>query len=310
MRFSEGARPVGALLIGAIAAAAASATVVRMNYTVGGVAYGSADFRLYDAAMPRSVANFLGYFDRYGGTFIHRNPRNTSIPGFDGRGGPGGNFVVQGGGFEFVPPASAPGIPTDPPILDEPGGGVQGISNTRGTLSNAKSGPDTVTSQWFVNLSDNSFLDSPSRSDGGFAAFGRVLGDGMQLFDSIDQLEKRDLDGSNGSLFNDVPVGDPEDPLATLVILDSVEVLDVPAGDYNFDGMVDAADYTVWRDSQNSTTLAEADGNGDGVVNNADLAIWRNSFGMSASAVATSIPEPTAAVLLAFAATLGHRRRA
>lgn len=297
----------------ALGAPKADATVVRMNFTIGGEAYGSADFRMFDSAMPVSVANFLNYFDRYPGTFIHRNTRNPL-------GQPDGNFVVQGGGFEFVPPNSAPAIATDPPIADEPGGGVQGISNLRGTLSNAKSGPNTVTSQWFVNLDNNSFLDSPARSDGGFAAFGRVLGDGMVVFDAIDLLDKRDLDppqfegGYNPPTFNDVPVGDFSDPLATLVVLSSIEVLDNPDGDYNFDGTVDSADYVVWRDTLGSELLLEADGDGSGVVDAADYQLWRDNFGAtsgSLSAGGSAAPEPAAAALAGLGLTgcLTRRRR-
>ena len=289
-----------AVLILAIASET-SATVIRMNYTVGGSAFGSADFRMFDTAMPNSVANFLGYFDRYPGTFIHRNPRGAGV------GGAGGNFVVQGGGFEFVPPSSAPSITLDASIPDEPGGGVQGISNLRGTLSNAKSGPDTVTSQWFINLGDNSFLDSPARSDGGFAAFGRVIGNGMVVFDAIDLLQKLDLDGSGSSLFNDVPVGDVNDALGSLVILQSITVLSNPDGDYNFDGTVDAADYTVWRNTLGSTTLVEADGNGNGVVDAADFTVWQSNFG-SGSSTATTVPEPTTVSLLLLALAGSTRR--
>lgn len=281
------------------------ATIVRFEFSVAGQPFGIADFRLFDTAMPRSVANFLGYLDRYEGTFIHRNPRNVF-------GRPGGNFVVQGGGFEFVPPASAPRIPLDPPILDEPGGGMQGISNLRGTLSNAKSGPDTVTSQWFVNLDDNSSLDSPLRPDGGFAAFGRVLGNGMDVFDAIDLLPKRDLDPGKKEdmLFNDVPVGNFNNPLGTLVIVESISILDLPAGDYNFDGVVNLADYSIWRDTLGSTTIADADGNGNGVVDAADYTIWAASFGQTSTAngrlATVGVPEPTSIVMVAGLLLFGY----
>lgn len=134
----------------------------------------------------------------------------------------------------------------------------------------------------------------------------------MVVYDAIDQLEKRDLDGSGSSLFNDVPVGDFSDPLSTLVILDSVSILDFPDGDYNFDGIVDAADYAVWRASLGSTIEAEADGNGDGVVDQADYLMWRQNYGLTTSTAAlVATPEPAAAGLafLACLTMFGRRGR-
>jgi hypothetical protein len=68
-------------------------------------------------------------------------------------------------------------------------------------------------------------------------------------------------------------------------------------GDYNGDGAVNAADYTVWRDTRNSTTNSAADGNNDGVVDTVDYGIWKANFGASAGSAAgldfTAVPEPT-----------------
>jgi hypothetical protein len=52
-----------------------------------------------------------------------------------------------------------------------------------------------------------------------------------------------------------------------------------PHGDFNLDGMVDSADYTLWRDTMGSTTDLAADGNGDGVVDHADYDVWRDDTG-------------------------------
>jgi beta-glucanase (GH16 family) len=70
-------------------------------------------------------------------------------------------------------------------------------------------------------------------------------------------------------------------------------------GDYNADGMVDAADYTVWRDTlgQSDFGLA-ADGSGNGTVDEADYQIWRENFAASAATAAGAVPEPSAAGLL------------
>jgi len=73
-----------------------------------------------------------------------------------------------------------------------------------------------------------------------------------------------------------------------------------PPGDYNLDGTVNAADYTLWRDTlgQSRAGLA-ADGNGSGVVDIADYVIWKTNFGSGASVEAASfaIPEPSTVVL-------------
>lgn len=78
-------------------------------------------------------------------------------------------------------------------------------------------------------------------------------------------------------------------------------------GDYNADGSVDAADYTVWRDSLGSLGELSADGNGDGMANQADYQIWRQAYRAQLSSgsntpetFASALPEPTS--LACFAA--------
>ena len=130
---------------------------------------GTIPLELYPNMAPVTVQNFLDYKNDgdYDGSLVHR-----SVPG----------FVIQGGGFREVAGAYA-SIPLDPPIANEPC-----LSNTRGTLAMARLGgdPDSATSQWFINLSDNLSLDF---TDGvGFTAFGRVVGDGMTVADAIAAL--------------------------------------------------------------------------------------------------------------------------
>lgn len=89
------------------------------------------------------------------------------------------------------------------------------------------------------------------------------------------------------------------------------------AGDYNHNGTVDAADYTLWRDTlgQSGIGLA-ADGNGNGVVDGADYDIWRMHYGQSASGgsaagPSAAVPEPSSWwMLLAGILTLCSRRQA
>jgi hypothetical protein len=86
-------------------------------------------------------------------------------------------------------------------------------------------------------------------------------------------------------------------------------------GDYNHDGIVDAADYTVWRDTLGSTTDLRADGNDNGVIDQGDFAIWKANFGNhagsgSGSAATDAVPEPSTMAIVLVGATLLAGRRA
>jgi hypothetical protein len=92
------------------------------------------------------------------------------------------------------------------------------------------------------------------------------------------------------------------------------------AGDYNADGTVDAADYTVWRDTLGQVVTAHsgADGDGSGTVDAGDYTVWVNNFGrtvhISSPGIGAAVPEPATAMLvfqmLGLCAILyGSRRR-
>ncbi|MBT4887597.1 MAG: hypothetical protein HON07_10340, partial [Planctomycetaceae bacterium] len=125
-----------------------------------------------DANTPLTNANFLSYVNNgaYDNTIFHRSVND---------------FVLQGGGFtaptaDANQPSSDPiAIPTTGTVQNEPGN-----QNTRGTIAMAKLGgqPDSATSQFFFNVSDNSFLDS---DNGGYTQFGQVLGSGMTTVDLL-----------------------------------------------------------------------------------------------------------------------------
>jgi len=142
------------------------------------------------------------------------------------------------------------------------------------------------------------------------------VGSGMSVVDSIAGLQFYDLDGTSGGTFDAVPLTTPSIP-SGFVVVNSVSVLNYQAGDYDFNGTVNSADYTVWRNNFGSTTNASADGNGDGVVNTRDYVVWRNTLGQSggpgsgAAELGSAVPEPSAA-FLAFWGTIpffAKRRR-
>ncbi|CAN0354792.1 unnamed protein product, partial [Ectocarpus sp. 4 AP-2014] len=75
-------------------------------------------------------------------------------------------------------------------------------------------------------------------------------------------------------------------------------------GDFNSDGVVDAADYTVWRDTEGETGMTPysgADADGDGQVTETDHAAWKANFGATAPAEPAAVPEPTTLLLVAAA---------
>lgn len=125
---------------------------------------GDATIEFFDAEAPVTVENFLQYVDDgfFDGTIFHR-----VIPG----------FVLQGGGFTTDMKQKK----TRPPIKNEAG---NGLKNERGALSMARTHDiNSATSQFFINLKGNAFLDHGTR-DFGYAVFAKVT-NGMEIIDRI-----------------------------------------------------------------------------------------------------------------------------
>ena len=142
--------------------------------------HGDISVELFDDKAPITCDNFRQYIrdGHYAGTIFHR-----VIP----------NFMIQGGGMD----ADMTQKPTRDPIKNE---ADNGESNARGTLAMARTMVvDSATSQFFINLRDNDFLDHGTR-DFGYAVFGRVS-DGMDIVDAIAGVPT----GSQGG-HQDVPV--------------------------------------------------------------------------------------------------------
>lgn len=142
--------------------------------------HGDIAVELFEDKAPITCENFLEYVKagHFDGTIFHR-----VIP----------NFMIQGGGMDEALQAKA----TRAPIKNE---ADNGEANARGTLAMARTGVvDSATSQFFINLRDNDFLNHGSR-DFGYAVFGRIT-DGMDVVDTIAEVTT-----GNKSGHQDVPV--------------------------------------------------------------------------------------------------------
>jgi len=172
-------------------------TNVDMDPAKPGIQAGHIVLELYDGLAPVTVQNFLTYLTGATAktgledTFFHR-----LVSG----------FVLQGGGFKDTSPGTH--IQTGPDVHNEYGGGTNPLlSNTLGTIAMAKTGigPNTATSEWFVNLADNS--SNLNNQNGGFSVFGKVTDASMAVINKIASLTAVDISAVTGnSALTNVPV--------------------------------------------------------------------------------------------------------
>lgn len=156
---------------------------------------GTLRIELDEQKAPKTVENFLAYVQKghYDGTIFHR-----VIKG----------FMIQGGGF-------APGMdqkPTDTPITNEAN---NGLKNDHYTIAMARtSAPHSATAQFFINTTDNDFLNfrSESPQGWGYAVFGRVVA-GQDVVDNIEGVKT----GRSG-MHADVPLDDVVIEKVTVVV--------------------------------------------------------------------------------------------
>lgn len=133
------------------------------------------------AKSPKTVKNFLTYVeeDTYVNTIFHR-----VIKG----------FMIQGGGYT----KDYKEKPTHKPVQNE---SDNGLKNLRGTIAMARTNdPHSATSQFFINVADNTFLDYRKPSNWGYAVFGKVI-EGMDVVDKIQHTAT----GKGGPFSQDVP---------------------------------------------------------------------------------------------------------
>ena len=143
---------------------------------------GAITIELFEDKAPETVANFLKYTSdgKYRETIFHR-----VIP----------NFMIQGGGHL----QDMSQIDTFDPIINESN---NEISNKKGTIAMARtSSPNSATSQFFINLRDNEFLDKVNAADGvGYCVFGQVV-EGMEIVEQIGVVPT-----GNNAGHSDVPI--------------------------------------------------------------------------------------------------------
>lgn len=148
--------------------------------------FGAITVELLEQEAPKSVANFLQYArdGHYDGTIFHRVIDN---------------FMIQGGGFDSDFNQKS----TRDPIENE---ADNGLENARGTLAMARTNdPHSATSQFFINVVDNTFLNHRNKLSGqtwGYAVFGRVT-DGMDVVDQIKSVAT-----TTRGMHRDVPAED------------------------------------------------------------------------------------------------------
>jgi peptidyl-prolyl cis-trans isomerase A (cyclophilin A) len=236
-----------------------------------------------DSVAPVSVANFLQYVNAgyYDSSMIHRTTLQTT-PTFG---------VVQGGGYDD----QASPIPQFAPIVNE-----YHLANRRGTLAMARTAnPDSATSQWYFNTTDNS---TPLAPPNPFAVFGWAVGTGMSTIDAIAALPTFPYAPPFGEVplqnFTQTDFLNGVNPLPHLVLLDSVTVVanhpsfqnPLDPFDVNNDGVATAVDQLLIVNhlvlygphamdaSYVGTTYQYLDTNGDGQVSELDLVPEPSTF--------------------------------
>lgn len=154
--------------------------------------HGKIKIELNAEKAPKTVANFLAYVNDgfYTNTIFHRV--------IDG-------FMIQGGGFE-------PGMkqkPTNGTVENE---AKNGLTNVKYSLAMARtSDPHSASAQFFINLTNNSFLDFPGQDGWGYCVFGNVV-EGMDVVDKIKGVKT-----TRSGMFQDVPAED--------VVIEKAEVV-------------------------------------------------------------------------------------
>jgi cyclophilin family peptidyl-prolyl cis-trans isomerase len=216
----------------------AGATVVQMQ-----TAYGEIEVNLFDDTTPATVLNFLEYVNdgSYDNSLVHR-----SI----------GNFITQGGGYYLDEALTRSSVTKKTPVINEPI-----YSNVRGTIAMAKLGcqPNSATSEWFINLADNSGnLDT---QNSGFTVFGQLTENSLAVLDAIAALPTYNL----GSPLSSTPLsGISQDDSEALTLDNFVFIEAMTVVDPNLNSAEDLipAQNTLIANSNNSDCESNDDSGG------------------------------------------------
>lgn len=232
-------------------------------------------------------------------------------------------FIQQGGQFDGA--ASAGGTVADDYGWD------YGEVNSGQSLFYDLSVPDfhsdgvlSVVLAWNVEITDTNSGSqfSPTQSlanldlklwDSTGAPLDAVLATSVSTKDNVEHVYLTGLDAGDYTIEVLSTSGDRDFGLAWRLDYEAPYRV---TGDYNEDGVVDAADFTLWRDTVGSTSNLAADGDLNGVVDQGDYDLWRTAYGSlhtppgAVSATLAAVPEPATLTMLAGAAMiLGRRRR-
>lgn len=201
-----------ALSTSALISFQAAATVVEIRTNMGNIS-----INLFDEETPETVENFLEYVNAgaYANNVVHRSEPE---------------FVIQAGGFNYNNTLPLDNVATGVSVINEPE-----LSNVRGTIAMAKQAgdPNSATSQWFINLADNS--QNLDVQNGGFTVFGQIIGDGLDVADAINELPRFNLGGAANSIplmnYSDTDAANGQDPngdnfviISDIVVTDSTTV--------------------------------------------------------------------------------------
>ena len=179
-----------ALIVALFSLAAAANPSVELKTSAGNIT-----IELYADKAPKTVENFLAYVKDgfYGGTIFHRVI---------------GNFMIQGGGFD----RNYAEKPTHPPVQNK---AANGLKNDLGTIAMARTpNPHSASSQFFINLKNNDFLNfrEPTPQGFGYTVFGKVTS-GMETVAKIAAMPT----GPGGPFPTDAP--------RTMVVIESATLL-------------------------------------------------------------------------------------
>ena len=153
--------------------------------------FGSLVLELNEKAAPITVKNFESYVSKgfFNDTIFHRV--------IDG-------FMIQGGGFDDSMKQKA----TEKPIKNEAN---NGLKNNKYTIAMARTSiPDSATSQFFINVNNNNFLDFPGQDGAGYCVFGKVV-EGQDVVDKIAKVSTGSTNGHQDVPNENIIIDNPKD---------------------------------------------------------------------------------------------------